>query len=360
MTTEKMATGYRRNVPTASNFSRYWAGRTLASAAALGFVLAAGPALARPPCSATASAQFEACKNDINDNFFTASALCINVLDKQEQKKCFAEAKTARDEEGRSCSKKRAAREDLCAAIGEGPYDPNFDPALFDSDFRHITHLNPYAPLTIGNRWEYVDGQEHVTIEVLDKTKLIEGVTCIVSHDRAEEDGKVIEDTDDWFGQRKDGTVDYCGESTASFETFPGDVPEEPELVEIEGSWKAGRGALPGTFFPGSPTVGQVYRQEFSPGVAEDIAEVLSTSYGFGRDAELDQFVPRNLVQLLCSANDCVVTRETSPNSPGAVELKYYTRGIGVFLVVKPLSGRVADRLVNCNFDARCASLPQP
>jgi hypothetical protein len=360
MTALRMATGWRRDVPKAIGFSRSCLGKTFAIAVASGFVLGVGPALARPPCSAKASVQFEACKSQVNADFFTANALCLNVLDKEEQKACIAEAKAGRAEDDKLCGKRRAARQDLCAVLGEGPYDPHFAPALFDTDFTHLTHPNPYAPLTIGNRWEFVDGQTNITIEVLNKTKLIEGVTCIVSHDRAEEDGKVIEDTDDWFGQRKDGTVDYCGESTLSFETFAGDVPEEPELVDIHGSWKAGRGALPGTFFPGSPTVGVVYRQEFSPGVAEDIAQVLSTSYGFGSDPELDKFVPQDLAQLLCSANNCVVTRESSPNSPGDVELKYYTPGIGFFLALKPLSGKVGDQLVNCNFDARCAALPQP
>jgi hypothetical protein len=41
------------------------------------------------------------------------------------------------------------------------------------------------------------------------------------------------------------------------------------------------------------------------------------------------------------------------------IERKYYAPGIGVFLEVEPESGEVV-RLVKCNVDPRCASLPQP
>jgi hypothetical protein len=79
-------------------------------------------------------------------------------------------------------------------------------------------------------------GDETITVEVLAKTKLIERVTCIVVHDRVEKDGQPVEDTDDWFAQRKEGTVVYCGESSRNFETFEGDNPAEAELVDVDGS----------------------------------------------------------------------------------------------------------------------------
>ncbi|MGH8584495.1 MAG: hypothetical protein ACREWG_17345 [Gammaproteobacteria bacterium] len=326
-------------------------------------VLGAGTALAAGNgrfCSATAQAQFSACKKEVKDDFFTARAICINVSDQEERKACFAEAQAQRTEGRKLCGEQRAARKDLCAALGEDRYDPDFDPADFDGDFGNLTNPNPYFPLSVGDHWEYVGGDETIVIDVLDKTKRIDGVTCIVVKDQVKVDGQLAEDTDDWFGQRKDGTVDYCGESTRSLETFKGDDPVEPELVDIEGSWKAGRdGDRSGTLFLGSPTVGAVYRQEFSAGDAEDAARVLSTTYGFGADPQLDQFVPRALAVLLCAANDCVVTGEFSPLSPGGFERKYYARGIGLFLEVHPRSGSTVQ-LVNCNVDPRCAGLPAP
>ena len=93
------------------------------------------------------------------------------------------------------------------------------------------------------------------------------------------EDGTPVEDTDDWYAQDLDGNVWYCGEIAQNFEVFEGDDPEEAELVDIEGSWKAGRdGALPGIVMLASPQAGDVYRQEVALGEAEDAARVISTT----------------------------------------------------------------------------------
>jgi hypothetical protein len=309
-------------------------------------------------CSATTTVQLEACQSQVNADFFTAKALCMNVVVDAERRACFRDAQAARRDGSKLCREQRRAREDVCAAIGQARYDANFDPMLFDHDFRKLTHPNPYFPLGIGNQWKYASPNGTVVVEVLDKTKLVQGVTCIVVNDLVEQDGEVIEDTDDWFGQRKDGTVDYCGESVRNLETFAGDHPAEPELVDVHGSWKAGRGALPGTSLPGSPVAGRTHRQEFRPGVAEDIAKVLSTTYSFGHDPELDELVPRALAERLCAA-DCLVTRESTPIEPGKFQRKYYARGIGLFLDVTPETGKVV-RLTECNFGSRCASVPKP
>ena len=328
-----------------------------AIAVVIGSGLGARPVLAGGACSSTALTQWGACGHEVSDDFLTANAVCINVLDRAERLDCFREARMARTEGNQLCREQLRARRGLCRSLGEDRYDPDFDPAVFDSDFANPTNPNPYFPLGIGNRWEF-GGAEVVKVEVLAKTKLILGVTCIVVNDRVEIGGKVVEDTDDWFGQRKSGAVDYCGESSRSFETFTGDVPEDPELVEVAGSWKAGRdGALAGTAFLAAPAVSKVYRQEFSPGDAEDIAVVLSTTYAFGSDATLDQHVPPALADLLCAAHDCVVTGESTPIDPAGFERKYYARGIGLFLGIHPASADVV-RLVGCNFDSRCATLP--
>ncbi|MGH8528722.1 MAG: hypothetical protein ACRETN_02615 [Nevskiales bacterium] len=320
----------------------------------------AGGAASNRFCSDTADAQFEACKEEVNDDFFKAEAICTNISVERERNGCLDDAATERAEADQLCGEQLTARKNLCAAIGEARYDPDFNPSNFDDDFKVLTNPNPYFPLKVGNTWEYEGGDETVTIEVLDKTKLIEGVTCIVVNDRVEEDGEVVEDTDDWFGQRKNGTVDYCGEISENFEFFEGDDPEEAELVDIGGSWKAGRdGAKSGTLFRGLPAVGATYRQEWAPSDAEDAATVLSTNYGFGGNPELDRFVPPALATLLCPGNTCVVTGEFSPLSPGGFERKYYASGIGLFLEVHPESGETVQ-LVDCNFDPRCAALPAP
>lgn len=312
-------------------------------------------------CAQTTQALFAACLAEKLDDKLVKKAICINIADEADREACFDELKEERKESDELCREQRKGRLEVCKALGENRYDPNFDPALFD-DPKNPTNPNPYFPLTVGNRWEYVEGSdETVTVEVLNRTKLIDGVTCIVVNDVVAENGDLVEDTDDWVAQAKNGDVYYCGEEAKDFEFFDGDDPEAPELVSIEGSFKAGRdGDKSGILFLASPTVGKVYRQEFSVGNAEDLAEVLSTTYKFGVTPELDQLVPQELADLLCAAGDCVVTKDFSPLSPESVERKYYAPGIGLFLEVKPNNGEVGAQLVDCNFNPRCASLPQP
>jgi hypothetical protein len=247
---------------------------------------------------------------------------------------------------------------DACKVLGQGRYDPDFDPALFD-DPKNPTSPNPYFPLEVGNLWEYRGAGEVNTVEVLDQTKLIDGVPCLVVNDQVFTDGDLVEDTDDWFAAAKDGNVWYCGEEVKDFESFDGDDPRLPELVSIDGSFKAGRDRdKPGIIFQATPTVGQSYLEEFSLGNAEDVTDILSTTFPLGADPEVVDPAPAALVQLLC-ANDCVVTRNYSLLEPGIFAWKYYARDIGFFLEVKPESGEVIQ-LTSCNHDPRCASLPQP
>ncbi len=349
----------KQDLPKAGAWAAF--GGTLVTAAAVALTLGAGPALAGSDdgfCSATALAQLGACKSEVVDDAFIAKAICLNISNRGERRQCSREAEAATEEANVLCREQYAARRDLCSEIGENRYDPDFGPANFD-DPRNPSNPNPYFPLAVGNLWEFEAGAETVTIKVLDKTKFIDGVNCIVVNDVVEEDGKLVEDTDDWFGHRKDGTIDYCGERVQDFEFFEGDDPAEAELTSIDGTFKAGvDGSKPGTLFPGTPEVGAVYRQEWSPGNAEDAARVLSTDYGFGNDSELDEHVPQELVELLCN-DDCVVTAEFSPLSPGGLEHKYFARGIGKFLEVNVESGKVSQ-LVGCNFDPRCDDLPEP
>jgi hypothetical protein len=243
----------------------------LALAMALGLAAEADPILARADnaraCSTTTVAQFEGCRLESGSDFFAAKALCINVSDRDERHECLDTAREERAEGHELCRAQRAQRLEICKELGESRYDPDFDPADFDSDYRNLTKPNPYFPLTIGYRWDYGGTLETNTIVVLDETKLIEGVTCIVLNDKRYEDGMLAEDTDDWYGQRKNGTVDFCGEAVSNFETFPGDNPVRPERVSTDGQWKTGRDGVPsGAYILGSPTVGDVHRSEFAAG----------------------------------------------------------------------------------------------
>ena len=310
----------------------------------------------RHVCSSTTSLAFDACMASVKDEFSLASAICLNIGDEDEREQCQKDADQARHDGNAECRDEKDARRDVCRLLGEGRYDPEFDPELFTDPF---SNTNPYFPLASGNQSTFVGGGEVNVIEVLDHTKLIEEVTCGVVHDQVLVDGIVTEDTDDWFAQAKDGDVWYCGEETAEYETFEGDNPVIPELVNTDGSFKAGRnGDKAGIAFLGSPEVGRTYRQEFSLSNAEDLAQVVSTTYRFGDDPDLDDLVPADLANLLCDG-DCIVTFEFTPLSPDAAERKYYAPHIGQFLEVD-LTAESISQLVDCNFDLRCAELPPP
>ncbi len=310
-------------------------------------------------CTATARLMHSACGLESQDDLFKAKAKCVNVSDARERATCLREARQARSEGVGSCRAQHDARRAICALVGEARYDPPFEPSLFDADFRRLSNPNPYFPLGIGNKREYRGGDEVVMTEILDETKLVAGVTCIVMRDLVWVGGKLKEATDDWFGAARDGSTWYCGEEVKDYGFFDGDQPQRPELVSRDGSFKHGvDGDKGGIIMPARPRVGQVYREESSLGNAEDVAQVLSVNYSFGQGGDLDRLVPRALADRLCN-RDCVVTRNFSATEPGIYALKYYARSIGFFLETKPVQGS-AVQLVGCNFDTRCVALPTP
>ncbi|MDH3411585.1 MAG: hypothetical protein OEM98_03765 [Gammaproteobacteria bacterium] len=293
-------------------------------------------------CSGTARAAFRACRNEIRDDYWIAVGNCLNSSEED----CIELARQERAGAFGLCTEQRAARFDLCNLIGEAAYDPEWSPGDFVNPLEIGSGVapNPYFPLIPGMVWIYKstfendEGEsvtETITVEVRNETKRIrvgdvgEGVDCIVVNDVVEEDGAVIEDTDDWYAQDRWGNVWYCGEIAKNFESFEGDDPNTPELVNIEGSWKAFRdGAKPGIIMQAVPEVYQVYRQEISLGNAEDAAEVISTS---GTES----------VPVASCDGTCVVTQEFTPIEPGVNANKYYAPDIGLILEVNPGGERV-------------------
>ncbi|AKB25061.1 hypothetical protein MSMTP_1592 [Methanosarcina sp. MTP4] len=137
------------------------------------------------------------------------------------------------------------------------------------------------------------------------------GVTTTVVQDTEYEDGELVEETFDWYAQDEAGNVWYFGENSIEY--------EDGEPVSTEGSWEAGvNGAKPGIIMLGNPKVGDIYYQEFSPGEAEDQAEVLSLS--------------ETITVAYGSFENCLKTREFTTLEPGEEENKYYASGIGLLL----------------------------
>jgi hypothetical protein len=199
--------------------------------------------------------------------------------------------------------------------VGTSPsstaYDPKIDAANFVSRID-----NPLYPLKPGTVLEYTVNKEGATekvvITVMRETKKILGVTTTVVHDVVSEGGKVTEDTWDWYAQDRDGNVWYFGEATTK---------TEGGQTSTEGSWGAGvNGAKAGVIMEAHPKVGDNYRQEFAPGVAEDRAEILSLS--------------ESVTVRKGSFTGCLKTKDYSPLKPDLVENKVFCPGIGQVLTV--------------------------
>jgi hypothetical protein len=73
---------------------------------------------------------------------------------------------------------------------------------------------------------------ENVT-SVTHQTKRILGVNCTEVNDRAFENGKLVEETFDWYAQDSSGNVWYFGEDSKELD------PDTGEVISTEGSWEA-------------------------------------------------------------------------------------------------------------------------
>lgn len=200
-----------------------------------------------------------------------------------------------------------------CGPSGEDQqdYHPQIDPARFVSGVD-----NDFFPLVPGTSYFYeeVGGGERVEVTITDQTREIMGVTCTVVLSREYQGEALTEETWDWYAQDADGNVWYFGEETREY--------KDGEMASTKGSWEAGRDdALPGIIMPGQPQVGDSYRQEYYPGHAEDMGEV----------------VRLNDVATVPGGHytGVLVTRDWTPLEPGAEEHKYYAPGVGLILEVE-------------------------
>jgi len=286
-------------------------------------------------CSRTARMVLKASISEAREDYWVAVGNSYNLTDPEEREKLLQEAKEEWRESRKTAREQYAARLEVCRILGEAPYDPEIDPNDF-VDFEAVLSEedsftpNPYFPLVAGTSWEYLvfDEEdeiiERILVEVLEETTEIEGVNCIVVRDRVWEidDGEevLIEDTDDWYAQDLEGNVWYFGEISLNF--------EDGQLVDIEGSWKAGDDyAKAGILMPADPQVGDVYRQEFLLAEAEDMGEVVSR----GQAAVSVPFGDYD--------DDVLETRDWTPIEPDTEEFKYYAPDVGLILETNPEDG---------------------
>jgi hypothetical protein len=209
-----------------------------------------------------------------------------------------------------------AHRPACCSLPVFGPgatYRPVIHPNQFGPNV-----TNPWFPLRPGTTYVYAgtkDGQRAIDVfAVSSKTRIIDGVRTRVVNDRLYLNGVLHERTTDYYAQDRCGNVWYFGEDTAELDAHG-------RVVSRDGSFHAGVAhAQPGVFMQAKPELGRRFRQEWSPGNAEDQFKVIS------RNASTT--VPAGTFR------HALRTQETTALEPAVVDNKYYARGIGQVLEV--------------------------
>jgi hypothetical protein len=205
-----------------------------------------------------------------------------------------------------------------------------YQPVIHPEDFGP-TIDNPFLPLAVGTTFHYStitgEGTETNDVIVTRDTRTLAGVRTRVIHDQVLLNGVLTEDTFDYFAQNRDGTVWYFGEDTRTLDA-------QGHVTGTEGSWLSGvNGGQPGIIMLAEPKVGDSYRQEFLPGVAEDMAKVLSL--------KSTAAVPAG------TFTSCVETAEWTAIEPGVREHKFYARGVGMVLEESTRGGRERTELLS-------------
>jgi hypothetical protein len=166
----------------------------------------------------------------------------------------------------------------------------------------------PYFILQPGYQLVLGDEETRLTITVLDETRDIGGTTTRVVEERQETNGELTEVARNFFAMDPaTGDAFYFGEEV--------DTYEAGVLAGHPGAWTATDGNRAGLIVPGTPAPGMRYYQEIAPGVAQDRAEILSTTETCSTPA--GEFA------------DCLTSHESSPLE-AAVERKAYAPGIGL------------------------------
>jgi hypothetical protein len=187
-----------------------------------------------------------------------------------------------------------------------------YHPRIRPKDFSpHVT--NGWFPLKVGRTLVSTgikDGQKALNMFVTTpRTKMVDGVRTRVVEDRLYLNNVLHERTSDYYAQDRCGNVWYFGEDTAELDS-------RGRVISTEGSFHAGvNGAQPGVFMQAHPQVGRKFRQEWSPGHAEDVFWVV------GRNASVT--VPFGTFR------HALRTAETTALEPDVLDSKYYVRGIG-------------------------------
>lgn len=185
------------------------------------------------------------------------------------------------------------------------------------------TVTNPYLPLSKVTRAELERaGKKRVTVirRVEEKTERVAGVECRVLLEEEFVNGNLHEVARNFFAQ-KDGAVWFFGEDVDNY--------QNGKVANHDGSWRVGKEGVaePFLYMPAQPRVGEKFRYEDVKGVAEDEAEVISTS-------EALEVGGTKYTDVLKLKATILIDRE--------VKVRYYAKGVGL-IREEEAGGKVLD-----------------
>ncbi len=207
------------------------------------------------------------------------------------------------------------------AAAGAGTLIPDLSAAVF---LPGTPIDNRYFPVIPGRtavlKAEGIDAEgepftERSELSGAGAGRVILGIQTQTMLDRAYEDGRLVEETHDYYAQDTNGNVWYFGEDVTNSVYDDSGVLIDTNTAS---SWLAGiNGALPGFIMPADPAPGFAYFQEYAAAdSALDEAEILAFD--------------RMLRVPFGDFTDVLVVAETTQLEPGKIGLKYYAPGIGL------------------------------
>jgi hypothetical protein len=217
-----------------------------------------------------------------------------------------------------------------CGAAAGAPKLPDFGKATF-APGAPIDH--PYFPILDGLTRVFegsdADGNvERFELTLVGPGPVILGVQTTARRDRAFEEGRIVEDTFDYYAQDTKGNVWYFGEDVTNYR-----YDDAGNLIGTDhaSAWRAGvNDALPGWAMPAKLQVGKSYYQEFAE---EDEALDVGETSALGL----------TLVGPLGTYQNVLRVLETNELEPDDREFKYYAPGVGLIRVEEGLDEGLAN-----------------
>ncbi|MEN8584632.1 hypothetical protein ABFP37_18200 [Burkholderia sp. RS01] len=205
-------------------------------------------------------------------------------------------------------------------------YNPQIKPADFTTNI-----TNKYFALPAGKKMTYESTDlrgitERIEIEILNESKVIEGVETAIYLDKVYSNGQLVEETRDYLAQHKNGDVWYFGEDVNNF--FNGN------LLNHSGSFIHGKdGAKAGIWMKAEQRVGDSYRQEYYLGQAEDMRDTLATGLTVSTKSG--------------TYTDCVKVYDWTPLEKNSREHKYYCPKVSSLVLIEDLETGQRSELTN-------------